>query len=220
MGVLIRCSSAFADLDDIVRRDVRRHAHGDAGRAVGEQVGECGRQDHRFFAFAIIGLAEIDGILVEAAHQFGGDLGQARFGVSHRGGVIAVDVAEVALPVDQRVALREILREADQRVIDRLVAMRVIFADDVADDARALLEAGRRIELELLHRPEKAAVDGLEAVAHVGQRAGHDRGQRIGEIAFAKRILEIDWAHIGGERGGHIVCCSGKFTQVVRRHRS
>ena len=68
------------------------------------------------------------------------DLGQARLGVAIGGGVIAVDIAEIALPVDQRVALREILREAHQRVVDRLVAMRVVLADDVADDAGAFLE--------------------------------------------------------------------------------
>ena len=157
VGRLDQMQKCVADLDDVVRRDVRRHADRDAGRAVGEQVGECGRQDDRFFALAIVGLTEIDGVLVEAAHQFGGDLGQARFGVSHRRGVIAVDVAEVPLPVDQRVALCEILREADQRVIDRLVAVRVIFADYVADDARAFLEAGCRIELQLLHRPREGA---------------------------------------------------------------
>jgi hypothetical protein len=64
---------------------------------------------------------------------------QLRFGVAVGGGVIAVDVAEIALPVDQRVAQREILREADHRVVDRLVAVRVVLADDVADDARDLL---------------------------------------------------------------------------------
>ena len=39
-------------------------------------------------------------------------LGEAALGVAHGGGVIAVDVAEVALAVDQRVALEEGLRAA------------------------------------------------------------------------------------------------------------
>ena len=57
------------------------------------------------------------------------------FGVAHRGRVIAVDIAEIALPVDQRIALGEILREPHQRVVDRLVAVRMEIADHVADDA-------------------------------------------------------------------------------------
>ena len=53
-------------------------------------------------------------------------------------GVIAVDVAEIALPVDQRIALGEILGEAHQRVVDRLVAVRMELADHVADDLGAI----------------------------------------------------------------------------------
>ena len=63
-----------------------------------------------------------------------------RLGVAHRRRVIAVDIAEIALPVDQRIALRELLREPHQRVVDRPIAVRMVFADDVADDARGLLE--------------------------------------------------------------------------------
>ena len=64
------------------------------------------------------------------------DLGQARFGVAHGGRRIAVHRAEIALPVDQRQAHGEILRHAHQGVVDRLVAVRVVFAHHVADDAR------------------------------------------------------------------------------------
>ena len=45
--------------------------------------------------------------------------GQPRLGVAHGRGVIAVDVAEIALPVDQRIAHGEILRQTHQRVVDR-----------------------------------------------------------------------------------------------------
>ena len=69
---------------------------------------------------------------------------QPALGVAHRRGVIAVDIAEIALPVDQRIALREILREAHQRVIDRDLAMRMELADHVADDAGAFLVARGR----------------------------------------------------------------------------
>src|SRR3546814_11404835 len=70
-------------------------------------------------------------------------LGQARLGISHGGGVIAVDIAEVALAVDQRIALGEILGEPDHGVIDRLVAMGVVFTDHVADHAGAFLVTRR-----------------------------------------------------------------------------
>ena len=65
-------------------------------------------------------------------------LGQARFGVTHRRRRIAVDRTEIALAVDQRHAHREVLRHADHGVVDRLVAVRMILTDDVADDAGGL----------------------------------------------------------------------------------
>src|SRR3546814_6677875 len=77
-------------------------------------------------------------------------------------GVIAVDVAEIALPVDQRVAHREVLGQPHQGVIDRCVAMRVELAHDVADHARRLLERRPWIEPELPHREQQAPVNRSE----------------------------------------------------------
>ena len=66
---------------------------------------------------------------------------QARLGVAIRRRRVAVDRAEVALAVHQGVAHGEVLREADQRVVDRRVAVRVVVAEDFADDLRALAVA-------------------------------------------------------------------------------
>ncbi len=144
IGILDQVQRRVAELGDIVRRDRGRHADRDAGRAVGEQVREGAGQDDRLLVLLVVGRAEVDRVLVDALEQQRRDLGHARFGVAHGGRVIAVDIAEIALPVDQRVAHREILRQAHQRVVDRLVAMRVELADDVADDAGAFLEAPGR----------------------------------------------------------------------------
>ena len=91
-------------LVDVVRRDVRRHADRDARRAVGEQVRE-GRGKHLGLLLgAVVVVAEVDRVLVEPVHQRRGGRGQPRLGVALGGGVIAVDVAEIALAVDQRIA--------------------------------------------------------------------------------------------------------------------
>ena len=175
-----------------MRRDRGRHADGDAGRAVGEQVREGAGKHRRLLVLLIVGRAEIDGVLGDALEQLDRHLGHARFGVAHGGGVIAVDIAEIALPVDQRIAHREILREAHQRVVDRLVAMRMELAHHLADDAGAFGEALVGIEAQQPHRMHDAAVDRLQPVAHVGQRPVHDGRQRIGEIALFERLLQVD----------------------------
>jgi hypothetical protein len=70
--------------------------------------------------------------------------------------------------------------------------VRVELADHVADDPGALLEAAAGVEPELEHRVEDAALHGLEAVAHVGQRAGGDGREGVGQVALGERLAEVD----------------------------
>ena len=110
----------------VVRRDIRRHADGDAVGTIHEQVRDAGRQDERFLQRAVIVRHEIDGILVDVAQHFHGDLRHTHFRITHRSRGVAVDRAEVPVPIDQRVARREILRHADSRLIDCDIAVRVV----------------------------------------------------------------------------------------------
>ncbi len=48
------------------------------------------------------------------------------------------------------------------------------------------------VEAELQHGVEKAALDRLQPVADVRQRACGDGRQRIGEVALAERVGEAD----------------------------
>ena len=195
-----------ADLAGVVRRDRGRHADGDAGRAVGQQVGKRAGQHDRLALLAIIGRAEIDRVLVDAGQQRARDLGQPRLGVAHGRGVIAVDVAEIALPFHQRIARGEILRQPHQRVVHRDVAVRVVLADHVADDAGALLEAGGRIEPQLMHGVDQPPVHRLQPVAHIRQRARHDGGERIGEVALGQRVRQARVLDVADQVIRHPVC--------------
>ena len=107
-----------AKLGRVVRRDRGRHADRDALRAVGEQVRKAAREYDRLFRLAVVIGAEFDAVLVDAVEQKPRDLGHPRFGVAKSGRIIAVDIAEIALPVHQRIARGEILRQPHQRVID------------------------------------------------------------------------------------------------------
>ena len=126
------------DLAQVVGRDVGRHADRDAGGAVDEQVGEARRQDRRLGLLVVVVRLEVDGLLVDVGQQLAADLLHPALGVPVGGRRIAVDGAEVALAVDERVAHREVLGQAHQRVVRGRVAVRVELAEDVADDARAL----------------------------------------------------------------------------------
>ena len=131
-------SGGVADLAEVVRRDVGGHADGDARRAVDEQVRQLGRQDRRLLLRAVVVVDEVDGVLVDVGEHLGRDAGQAGLGVAHGRRAVAVDRAEVALAVDERVAHREVLGQADQGVVEGGVAVRVVLAHHLADDGGAL----------------------------------------------------------------------------------
>ena len=187
-------------LAEIVRWNVGGHADGDAAAAIDKQVGKFGRQHPRLAERTVVIVLVIDRILVEVVEQQLRDLGQAGFGVPHGGRHIAVHRAEIALPVDQGHAHGEFLRHAHHRVIDRLVAVGMVFTDDVADGARRL--AVRLVPLEpvLVHRIEDAAVHRLEAVARVGQRSRHDHAHGVVEVGAFHLVEDGYGTNIRGRR--------------------
>ena len=217
LGIVDQQHRRIEELAEIVRRDRCRHSDRDPARAVGEQVREQAREYLRLLLLAIVGRTEVDGAFVEPRHQLRRDRGQPRLGVAVGGGIIAIDVAEIALPVDERIPKREILREADHRVVDRLVAVRMIFTDDVADDAGGLLVGAGGIEPEKPHRPQQPAVDGLQPVADVGQRPRRDRRQRIDEVALRQRGVERGFDDGGKVSIGHASCLARRYAAIASR---
>jgi len=167
IGIFDQRDAAVDHLSEVVRRDVGRHADRDAAGPVHQEVREARRQNHRLLLGAVVVRLEVDGLLVDIVQQLHGRPGQPAFGVPHGRGRIAVDRAEITLAIDERQAHGEVLRHAHQRVIDRLVAVRVVFAHHVADHARRLdvFPVGR--VPVLVHRIEDAPMHRLEAVARV-----------------------------------------------------
>ena len=190
---------------DIVRRDRCRHADRDTLRAIRQQVRDTGGKKAGFLGLTVIGRAEIDRILVDAVEQKLRDLGHARFGVAHGGSIIAVDIAEITLPVDQPVAHREFLRQPDHRVIDRRIAMRVELTHDIADNASRFLETLTRVQPQLTHRKQQTAMHRLQAVTDIGKRTRGNGRQRIGEISLTQRRRKggVDNPVVGA--GHHVV---------------
>ena len=138
VGEFDQMQRRVAELAGIVRRDVGGHADGDAGGAVGEQVGEIGGEDRRLLLARRRNWARKSTVSSSMpSRSCARDLGQPRLGVAVGGGVIAVDIAEIALAVDQRIADGEVLREARQRVVDGLIAVGMEVAHGVADDLGA-----------------------------------------------------------------------------------
>ena len=101
-----------------MRRDVGRHADSNPARSVRQQIGEKPGKDFRLFLFPVISGLIVNCAVIETRHQVHDSLRHPRFGIAVGGRIVTVDIAEIALAIDQRKAQREILREPDHRVID------------------------------------------------------------------------------------------------------
>jgi hypothetical protein len=82
----------------------------------------------------------------------------------------------------------------------------MVFADDVADHAGGLAIRLVPFVAGLVHRIEDAPVHRLEAVARIGQRAGHDYAHGVVEIGPLHLLDDGDGAYIGGARTGFPGC--------------
>ena len=154
----------------------------------GSRPGQHGRLD----ALVVEVGDERNGLFIDVGEHVERRARQARFGIAVGRRRIGIDRAEVSVAVDQRIAQREILRHAHERVVDRRVAVRMVALEHLADDTGALAMLLAGLEAHLAHRVEDAALHGLEAVAHVGQRARGDNRHRIREIALPHLVFDVD----------------------------
>ena len=171
----------------IVRRDVGRHADGDAGAAVHKEVRDRGGEDSRFLAGVVVVGDEVDGIVIHVLHEDGAEGTQTGLGVTHGGRRIAFHGTEVALPLDEGLAHGPCLGHVDEGRVDRLVAVGVVVTHRLADDLRALEVLACRHDAELAHREEDASLGGLQAVAGIGKGSGNN--DRHGVIEEGSRDL-------------------------------
>ena len=197
------------DFTQIVRWNIGGHADGNPARTIDKQVGITGWQNHRLMLGPVIIGLEIDGFLIEIFQQAHSGAGQTHFGVTHRGGGIAIHRTEIALPVNQRQTHREALCHTHQRVIDRLVTMGMVFTDHVTDDTRrfAIGLVGR--VAVFIHRIENAPMHGLQAVAHIGERTRHDHAHRVIKIAALHLIRD------GNRTNVLLIATAERFLVVV-----
>ena len=168
---------------EVVRWDVGGHADRNAARSIDQQIGQARRHDQRLFFRTVVVGPEVHGFFVEVRQDFVGNFCQTDLGVAHGCGVVAIDRTKVALAVHQHMAHGKILCHAHNRVVDRLVAVRVVFADDVAHDTRGLFVWPVPVIVQLVHRKEHPPVHGFEAVAGIGQGPAHNHAHRIVQVA-------------------------------------
>ena len=129
--------------------------------------------------------------LADLADRLGGDRREPAFGVPHGGGGVAVHRAEVAAAIHERRPHHERLGHADQRFVDRAVAVRVVSAHDVADDRGALAVLDVGAQAVLPHRVDDPAMNRLHPIAHIRKSPAGDDRQGVVKVSRLGDLMEV-----------------------------
>ena len=170
--------------------DFSRQPHGDTAGAIEQRKRQARGQLAGLFGGTIVIGHKVHRALVDLVEQEASDFGQARLGVAHCRSAVAIARAEIALPVDQRITLRKVLRHTHQRVIRRLVAVRMKAAQYITHHARTFNRLGTGVVIgpakaqpHARHGIQNAPLHRLLPVAHIGQRTAFDHRQRVFQIS-------------------------------------
>ena len=192
------------DGDKVVNTDVRIVNVSAAVGAVNQQVRITRGQNRRLLNGFVIVRHKIDGFLVDVFNQRVSHLFQAGFGITHGRGRVTVHRTEVSLSVYQRQTHGERLRHTNHGIVNRAVAVRVIFTEHVADDTGGFTIRTVIVITVFIHGINNAAVYRFQAVADIRQRARNDD---------AHGIVEVRAAHFLGNRNRRNV-----FAVFLYRH--
>ena len=147
-------------LVEIMRRDIRCKANRNAACPIHKQIREAARQQIRFLLRVVEIQAELHGILFDVSKKLQRKRRHACFRIAHRSCTVAIHRTEIAMPIHKRHLHIEVLRHAHHCIINRAVAMRMIFTKAIAHNARALpvrlvrcyAKAHHRVKDTALHR--------------------------------------------------------------------
>src|SRR5665648_444488 len=191
LGVVDKRDGGVDSLAQVVRGDIGRHAHGDARRAVYQQVRVARREHHRLFPALVVVGGPVDRVGVDVPKHLRGQLGQAALGVAHGRGGVTVDGAKIAVSIDQGVADGEALRHPHQSVVDSRVTVRVEATHDVPDDAGALAVRTVGLHAGVVHAVEDTPVHRLEAVPGVGESPTHDHAHGVIQVGVLHLLRDL-----------------------------
>ncbi len=173
-----------AKLAQVMRRNVGRHTDGDAARTVQKELRDF-RGQHRRLGNGLVEVRhEVHGVLVDVSQHLFRQSGHAALGVAVSRGGVAVDGAEVALTVHQRIPHAPGLRHTNKRVVNGRVAVRVVLLQDFADHAGALGVFSVVKQTFAEHRVKNAAVHRFQTVPDFRQGAADDHAHGVIDEGF------------------------------------
>ena len=139
------------DLGWIVRRHISCHTYGDTGCTVDQQIWQSGRKDQRFLLAFIKVWSKWDKLFVQIIQHCHSARREACLRITHGSSTVTVDRAKVTMAVNKWDWERILFCHMYQCVIDRTVAMWMIFTHGITDNTRALSMWLIRSQTEFRH---------------------------------------------------------------------
>ena len=179
-------------LIQIVGRDIGRHAHGNACRAVEEKIRELSRQHRRLFQRAVVVGHKVDGVLLNVRQHLFCNLGETNFSVAHGRCRVSVNGTEVALSIDQRIAHRECLSHSDHGLIDGRIPVGMVLTHYVSDHTSGLLIGLIVSHALFIHGVENAPVNGLQPIPDIGQSSAYDHTHGVIDVGGLHLLSDVN----------------------------
>ena len=146
------------DFAQIVRRHVGGHADGDARAAIDQEIGKRGREDRWLgHSFVVIG-NEIDRVAIHVGHERGAEVGETSLGITHGGGRIIFNGAEITFALHETFTHGPWLRHVNQRGINDRFTMGMIVTAGVTTDLGAFVRLASWKQGQLVHRVQNPAL--------------------------------------------------------------
>ena len=188
-GLFDQRHAGIGHFTQVVAGDFSGQTHGNAAGTIEQRKRQSCRQLLRLLRAAVVIGHKVDCAFVNFIQQQRGDFGKPRFGVTHGGCAVTVAATKVALPIHQRVALREVLRHAHQRVVGRLVTMGVKAAQHITHHTgrfdglgSGVVVGAAKAQAHAVHGVQNAALHGFHAVGHIWQGTALDHAERVLQI--------------------------------------
>ncbi len=195
LGMVHDVKGGRDELPEVVGRDLGGHPHRDPPGPVGKQMGEPHGKDLRLLKGTVEVGEEVDGLLIEFLQKFHGDGGEARLGIAHGRGLVAVHGAEVALPIDEGITGGEGLGQAHHGLVHGHVPVGMVFPQNLAHDAGGLAVGTVWGEPKLPHPKKDPALHGLEPVPHVGDGPPADHGDGVVDVRLLHLLFDERYLH-------------------------
>ena len=95
------------------------------------------------------------------------------------------------MTIHQHITHGEILRHTHHGLINGGITVGVIFTHGIADDTGGFTIALVRVQIHFVHGIQDTTLNGLQAVAGIGQCTGNDHAHGIVDVAFLHFLVNI-----------------------------